>query len=31
MHFSNTLEDTDRKGEWFCARCAQSAGFGKAG
>jgi archaemetzincin len=29
MHFSNTLADTDRKGDWFCPRCAKVAGFSK--
>ena len=27
MHFSETLEDTDRKGRAFCARCQAAAAF----
>lgn len=27
MHFSEQIEDTDRKGRWFCTRCEPSARF----
>lgn len=29
MYFSNSLADTDRKGEDFCERCSRSLGTGK--